>query len=79
MIVEDFLRYMLAEREASPRTVSTYREALDDYVAFLRTLRSKVALQIRIETWYHSEGSGTQRQRTQEREDTPSLFERVRS
>ena len=36
MVVEDFLRYMLAEREASPRTVSTYRDALNDYEDFLR-------------------------------------------
>ena len=42
MIVEDFLRYMLSEREASPRTVSTYREALDDYVAFLRTFDDNI-------------------------------------
>lgn len=42
MIVEDFLRYMLAEREASPRTVSTYREALNDYVAFLRTVDDNI-------------------------------------
>lgn len=36
MIVEDFLRYMQAEREASPRTVETYRMALDNYTAFLK-------------------------------------------
>lgn len=35
MIVEDFLRYMQAERDASPLTVSTYRDALDDYLTFL--------------------------------------------
>ena len=38
MIVEDFLRYMLAERDASPQTVETYREALEDYKTFLKKL-----------------------------------------
>ena len=38
MIVEDFLRYMLAEREASPLTVKTYSDALADYTAFLSKL-----------------------------------------
>ena len=38
MIVEDFLRYMQAERDASPRTVETYRDALSDYTAFLKKL-----------------------------------------
>lgn len=38
MIVEDFLRYMQAEREASPRTVKTYDESLQDYLAFLSGL-----------------------------------------
>ena len=42
MIVEDFLRYMLAERDASPQTVETYREALDDYKAFLEKLDSQL-------------------------------------
>jgi len=42
MIVEDFLRYMLAERDASPQTVETYREALDDYKAFLKKLDSRL-------------------------------------
>lgn len=36
MIVEDFLRYMEAERCASPRTIETYRAALDDYLSFLK-------------------------------------------
>ena len=36
MIVEDFLRYMRAERDASPQTVETYRIALADYTAFLK-------------------------------------------
>lgn len=35
MIVDDFLRYMQAERDASPQTVETYRAALKDYIAFL--------------------------------------------
>lgn len=36
MIAEDFLRYMEAERQASPQTVLTYRNAIDDYLAFLK-------------------------------------------
>ena len=36
MIVEDFLRYMRAERDASPQTIETYRIALADYTAFLK-------------------------------------------
>lgn len=35
MIVEDFLRYMQAERGASPLTVKTYGDAIADYTAFL--------------------------------------------
>ena len=42
MIVEDFLRYMLAERDASPQTVETYRDALEDYEAFLKKLDSQL-------------------------------------
>lgn len=38
MIVDDFLRYMQAERQASPRTVQTYDEALKDYVAYLKEI-----------------------------------------
>ena len=38
MIVEDFLRYMEAEREASPRTVRTYEQALGDYAAYVMEL-----------------------------------------
>lgn len=38
MIVEDFLRYMEAEREASPLTVSTYEQALGDYAAYISEL-----------------------------------------
>lgn len=36
MIAEDFLRYMEAEKDASPQTVETYRIAIDDYLAFLK-------------------------------------------
>lgn len=42
MIVEDFLRYMQAEREASPLTVATYKDALDDYTAFLKTVDDNI-------------------------------------
>ena len=45
MIVEDFLRYMLAEREASPRTVKTYQDALSDYVAYLKTVDNEMNLE----------------------------------
>jgi len=38
MIVEDFLRYMEAEREASPLTVRTYAQALGDYAAYVMEL-----------------------------------------
>lgn len=40
MIADDFLRYMEAERDASPQTIETYRIAIDDYLAFLRKLDS---------------------------------------
>lgn len=45
MIVEDFLRYMLAEREASPRTVKTYQDALSDYVAYLKKVDNDMNLE----------------------------------
>lgn len=45
MIVEDFLRYMLAEREASPRTVKTYQDALSDYVAYLKAVDNDMNLE----------------------------------
>jgi integrase/recombinase XerC len=45
MIVEDFLRYMLAEREASPRTVKTYKDALNDYVAYLKKVDDDMNLE----------------------------------
>ena len=45
MIVEDFLRYMLAEREASPRTVKTYQDTLSDYVAYLKTVDNDMNLE----------------------------------
>ena len=38
MIVEDFLRYMEAEREASPLTVQTYEQALGNYAAYISEL-----------------------------------------
>lgn len=38
MIVDDFLRYMQAEREASERTIVTYQQCLNDYAAFLETI-----------------------------------------
>lgn len=42
MIVEDFLRYMEAERGASPLTVQTYGIALRDYTAFLSKLEGNI-------------------------------------
>jgi integrase/recombinase XerC len=45
MIVEDFLRYMLAEREASPRTVKTYQDALSDYVTYLKKVDDDMNLE----------------------------------
>lgn len=45
MIVEDFLRYMLAEREASPRTVKTYQDALTDYVTYLKKVDNDMNLE----------------------------------
>lgn len=43
MIVEDFLRYMQAERGASPLTVNTYQDALNDYTAFLKRVDSNIS------------------------------------
>ena len=45
MIAEDFLRYMEAEREASPLTVKTYRDAIDDYLMFLGELEGDIKLE----------------------------------
>ena len=45
MTVEDFLRYLLAEREASPLTVSTYRDALEDYEEYLRKVDDGISLE----------------------------------
>lgn len=42
MIVEDFLRYMQAERDASPATVETYREALVDYTDYLSNVEDNL-------------------------------------
>ena len=41
MKVEDFLRYLEAERDASPLTVSTYRDALNDYQQYLQKLETQ--------------------------------------
>ena len=38
MIVEDFIRYMQAERESSPLTVRTYEQALREYAEYLTGL-----------------------------------------
>lgn len=45
MIADDFLRYMEAEREASPLTVKTYRDAIDDYLVFLGKLEGDIKLE----------------------------------
>lgn len=45
MVVENFLRYMLAEREASPQTVETYREALSDYENYLKETDDDLTLE----------------------------------
>lgn len=45
MIVEEFLRYMEAERGASPLTVRSYGTALRDYTDFLSTLQDNPALE----------------------------------
>jgi len=45
MITDDFLRYMEAEREASPLTVKTYRDALADFFAYLEKLEGNMALE----------------------------------
>lgn len=42
MITDEFLRYLEAERDASPLTVETYAEALGDYVAYLKKLESNL-------------------------------------
>ena len=41
MKVEDFLRYLEAERDASPLTVKTYRDALIDYEQYLQKLETQ--------------------------------------
>lgn len=45
MIADDFLRYMEAERGASPLTVKTYRDAIDDYLVFLGSLEGNIKLE----------------------------------
>jgi integrase/recombinase XerC len=45
--IEQFLRYMTAERVASPKTVSTYRIPLEELLAYIKEIkqREEVALQ----------------------------------
>lgn len=45
MIVEDFLRYMQAEREASPLTLQTYEEAIGNYSLFLEGLNENLQIE----------------------------------
>ena len=45
MITDEFLRYMEAERGASPLTISTYSEALRDYTEYLERLESGLDLE----------------------------------
>lgn len=45
MIVEEFLRYMQAEREASPLTVTTYSDALEDFTLFVKGLDGNMNLE----------------------------------
>lgn len=45
MITDEFLRYMEAEREASPLTVETYRDAISDYSAFLEEIEGDIRLE----------------------------------
>ncbi len=45
MITDEFLRYMEAERGASPLTISTYSEALRDYTEYLEQLESGLDLE----------------------------------
>lgn len=42
MITDEFLRYLEAEKDASPLTVSTYGEALTDYVQYLESLEENM-------------------------------------
>lgn len=44
MIADNFIRYMQAEREASPRTVRTYQMALDDFTAYVKRTDSNLEI-----------------------------------
>ncbi|MCR5068959.1 MAG: tyrosine-type recombinase/integrase [Prevotella sp.] len=42
MITDDFLRYLEAEKDASPLTVRTYGEAINDYLEYLGRLEGNI-------------------------------------
>lgn len=43
MITDDFLRYLEAEKDASPLTVRTYGEAINDYMEYLGRLEGNIS------------------------------------
>lgn len=43
MITDDFLRYLEAEKDASPLTVRTYGEAINDYLGYLGRLEGDIS------------------------------------
>ena len=43
MITDDFLRYLEAEKDASPLTVRTYGEAVNDYLGYLGRLEGNIS------------------------------------
>ena len=43
MITDDFLRYLGAEKDASPLTVRTYGEAINDYLEYLGRLEGNIS------------------------------------
>ena len=43
MITDDFLRYLEAEKDASPLTVRTYGEAISDYLGYLGRLEGNIS------------------------------------
>lgn len=43
MITDDFLRYLEAEKDASPLTVRTYGEAINDYLGYLGRLEGNIS------------------------------------
>lgn len=43
MITDDFLRYLEAEKDASPLTVRTYGEAINDYLEYLGRLEGNIS------------------------------------